>query len=92
MVAEDKLRTCQYLRGIVLDWAGTTIDFGSCAPTVVFERVFANRGVEISTAQARAPMGMAKREHIAAIASMPEVALAWRQKYGRECTPDDGSP
>src|SRR5262245_21320036 len=32
--------------------------------------------------QAREPMGMAKRDHIAAIAAMPQVAAAWKEKRG----------
>ena len=71
------------LKAVVFDWAGTVIDYGSCAPAAVFQRVFAARGISISAAQAREPMGMAKREHIAAIANMPSVKQAWTTKTGR---------
>lgn len=77
----DKL---SYLKAIVFDWAGTVIDFGSCAPTAVFQRVFRERGITITAQQAREPMGMAKREHIAAIAKMPSVKQAWTESYGRD--------
>jgi phosphonoacetaldehyde hydrolase len=77
------------IKGVVLDWAGTTIDHGSRAPAVVFQEIFRQRGVPISIAQARGPMGMAKREHIAAIAAMPEVAEAWQSRYGRACSERD---
>lgn len=79
----------QPLNAIVFDWAGTTIDHGSLAPTMVFLEIFARRGIEITTAQAREPMGMAKREHIAAVGAMPEVARAWQAKYGRPLGDDD---
>lgn len=77
------------LKALVLDWAGTTIDHGSCAPTLVFQRVFGSRGVEISNAEAREPMGMAKREHIAAIAKMPRVAEQWQACFQRACSEAD---
>jgi phosphonoacetaldehyde hydrolase len=78
-----------YLKAIVFDWAGTTIDFGSCAPAAVFQQVFKQRGIHISIAQAREPMGMAKREHIAAIANMPSVTQAWADEYGRPFSEQD---
>lgn len=78
-----------YLKAIVFDWAGTTIDFGSCAPAAVFQQVFKQRGIDISIAQAREPMGMAKREHIAAIANMPSVKEAWAAKFGQSFTEQD---
>jgi len=54
---------------VVFDWAGTTIDFGSCAPATTFRKVFAAHGVEVTDQQARAPMGMNKREHLVAMLS-----------------------
>lgn len=77
------------LAGIVFDWAGTTVDYGSRAPAMVFQQVFREKGIDISLSQAREPMGMAKREHIAAIAAMPAVAQAWQQIYGKACDADE---
>ena len=71
------------IRAVVLDWAGTIVDFGSCAPVAAFSEAFAVHGVPVTLEQARGPMGKAKREHIAAIAAMPEVAAAWRARHGR---------
>lgn len=71
------------LSAVIFDWAGTTVDHGSRAPAVVFQEIFRRRGVEITSAQARAPMGMAKRDHIATIAAMPEVASRWLAVHGR---------
>jgi phosphonoacetaldehyde hydrolase len=79
----------QYLTAVVLDWAGTTVDHGSCAPAAVFVETFRRRGVTITTAQAREPMGRAKRDHIAAIAAMPAVASAWLKANGAECSESD---
>lgn len=72
----------QPLKGILLDWAGTTIDYGSRAPTQVFREIFRQRGVEITVAEARGPMGRAKREHIAAIAGLPRVSCQWKTVHG----------
>ena len=81
--------SCCYLKAVVLEWAGTTIDHGSRAPAIVFQEIFRERGIEITQAQAREPMGMAKREHIAAIGSMNDVARAWQDKYGQPPSDDD---
>jgi phosphonoacetaldehyde hydrolase len=70
------------LRAVLFDWAGTTIDYGSRAPTEAFVEIFRRRGVDITTAEARGPMGMAKRDHLAAISRLPRVATVWRQRYG----------
>jgi phosphonoacetaldehyde hydrolase len=79
----------QHLKAIVFDWAGTTIDHGSRAPAAVFQEIFRRRGVEITAAQAREPMGMAKREHIAAIVAMPAVAHSWQRAHGGPCSDMD---
>jgi phosphonoacetaldehyde hydrolase len=72
----------QHLTAVVFDWAGTTVDHGSRAPALVFQEIFRRRGVEITLQQAREPMGMSKRDHIAAILQTPEVANMWRQRHG----------
>ena len=77
------------LRAVVLDWAGTTQDFGSKAPVGAFMEVFARFGVQITTAQARGPMGIYKLDHVRAIAEMPEVANRWRKVHGSDCTEND---
>lgn len=74
---------------VIFDWAGTTVDYGSCAPARVFIEVFRLRGVGISEPEARGPMGLSKREHIAAIANLPRVAEAWRERYGHVPTEAD---
>ncbi|HVP05001.1 MAG TPA: phosphonoacetaldehyde hydrolase [Dehalococcoidia bacterium] len=70
------------LKAVILDWAGTTVDFGSIAPVIAFVEVFAHNGVQITQEQARAPMGKHKRDHIAEIAAMAPVTAAWREKHG----------
>jgi len=62
------------IRAVVLDWAGTTQDFGSQAPVGAFIEVFARNGVEITKTEARRHMGIYKLDHIRAIGAMPTVA------------------
>jgi phosphonoacetaldehyde hydrolase len=71
------------LKAVILDWAGTVIDHGSQAPVEAFTRAFGQFGVSISVDEARAPMGLDKRDHIRAIGQIPAVASAWKKKHGR---------
>jgi len=71
------------VQAILFDWAGTIVDYGSRAPAGVFVEVFKCHGVAITMAEARAPMGLEKRAHIASIAGMPTVQRRWEQANGR---------
>jgi phosphonoacetaldehyde hydrolase len=77
------------IKGVIFDWAGTVVDYGSCAPAAAFMAVFNKFGVDITAAEAREPMGRAKREHIAAILAMPAVAQRWQEKHGAAYTETD---
>lgn len=74
---------------IIMDWAGTAIDFGCFAPLHVFLRVFAEKNLKITYRQAREPMGLLKIDHIRAILSMPPVREQFTQIHGRDWTEDD---
>ncbi|MSP83269.1 MAG: phosphonoacetaldehyde hydrolase [Alphaproteobacteria bacterium] len=77
------------LQAVIFDWAGTIVDHGCMAPAAVFLEVFAKRGVPITMAEARGPMGAEKRLHIATIAAMPAVADRWRTRRGTGVTDRD---
>jgi phosphonoacetaldehyde hydrolase len=77
------------LRAVVLDWAGTTQDFGSLAPVGALIEVFARFGVAVTTARARSSMGLYKRDHIRAIAADPDIAPEWERVHGGPCTEAD---
>lgn len=83
------MQNSETIGAIIFDWAGTMVDYGSRAPATVFQRVFKLEGVPITSGQAREPMGMAKREHIAAITKMPEVSQRWLEKFGQPANDDD---
>jgi phosphonoacetaldehyde hydrolase len=77
------------VRLVVLDWAGTTVDYGCIAPAVAFIEVFRRKGIEIKMQQARRPMGLGKREHIQAICQQSEVAGEWQRVHGRAVSAQD---
>lgn len=70
------------VRAVVFDWAGTIVDFGSRAPMGAFVEAFRRFGVDITIAEARGPMGLAKRDHIRALGTLPRVEAAWRSVQG----------
>lgn len=77
------------LKAVLLDWAGTTMDYGCMAPAVVFMDVFKRKGVEITIDEAREPMGAHKKVHIRQITKNEAVAKRWEQKHGRKPGEDD---
>jgi len=70
------------LKAVVLDWAGTTVDFGSVAPARTMQHLFSSRGIELCEQESRRHMGLPKKEHIRGILSLPRIREAWAQKYG----------
>lgn len=77
------------LKAAVFDWAGTVIDHGSQAPMGVFVKTFKQFGVDITVAEARGPMGMAKRDHIKTLMAVPRIAAAWAAAQGS--APDEAA-
>ncbi|CAL4868045.1 Phosphonoacetaldehyde hydrolase [Asticcacaulis sp. MM231] len=77
------------IKAFVFDWAGTMVDFGSMAPVRALQSVFALEGIDLSAAEARADMGMAKRAHITAILGREPMRTAWRELKGAEAAPAD---
>jgi phosphonoacetaldehyde hydrolase len=73
----------------VLDWAGTTVDFGSLAPARTMEQVFARVGISLTEGEIRRDMGLAKKVHIERILAIPRVCEAWREVRGHLPTRED---
>ncbi|HMD84715.1 MAG TPA: phosphonoacetaldehyde hydrolase [Terriglobia bacterium] len=71
------------VKGVILDWAGTTMDYGCFAPAVVFVEVYKRQGVPITIEQAREPMGAHKKVHIRAISQTEAVQRKWQDVFGR---------
>lgn len=74
---------CGSIKAVVLDWAGTAVDFGSFAPTAVFIRLFESQGVQISAEDARSGMGLMKKDHLRVIFSQEKVAETWEDIKGK---------
>lgn len=77
------------VQAVVLDWAGTVVDFGSFAPTQIFVEAFAEFGVAVSLEEARGPMGMGKWDHIRTLCNQPQIAERYRAVFNRLPTDDD---
>ncbi len=69
------------LKAVILDWAGTSVDYGSFAPTAVFIRLFETHGVQITADDARSGMGRMKKDHLRTILARPAVAEAWQDSH-----------
>ena len=77
------------VQGIVMDWAGTAVDFGCFAPLGAFLKMFKEWNIDITYAQAREPMGMLKIDHIRTILQMADVDAKFRAAHGRAWTEED---
>ena len=77
------------IRAIVLDWAGTTVDYGCFAPVDAFIAAFAHFGIVPTMEETRAPMGMQKWAHIEQMLSGERLGALWREKHGRAHTQHD---
>ena len=77
------------VRGVILDWSGTTIDPFVIAPAVVFVDVFKSRGVNITMEEARGPMGLRKDLHIKALTETPSVIDKWYNVHNRKPNDED---
>lgn len=73
------------VEAIILDWAGTVVDFGSFAPTQIFVDAFAQAfNFKISLQEARGPMGMGKIDHIRTLFKTPNIRQRWVEQLGYE--------
>jgi phosphonoacetaldehyde hydrolase len=71
------------IKAVVLDWAGTTVDFGSLAPVAALQRAFEASGVPITPAEARAQMGVLKKDQIRFICLGERVRAEWTNRHGQ---------
>jgi len=77
------------LKAVILDWAGTLVDFGSRAPLRAFMQVFSTAGVTVSEEQTRIPMGTEKKEHIRQMLQQKSIQAAWQKEHGRPSQESD---
>lgn len=74
---------------VVFDWAGTTVDYGCMAPYVVFDRVFADKGIKLTKEEILKPMGMEKKDHIRELLKTEHASRMWLEKYSRQWNEED---
>ncbi|MBP6115343.1 MAG: phosphonoacetaldehyde hydrolase [Neisseriaceae bacterium] len=77
------------ITGVVFDWAGTTVDFGCMAPVQAFVDTFKRWQLAVTLDETRAPMGMAKRDHIETMLNMPRISELFTAAHGRAFTQAD---
>jgi len=71
------------VKGLILDWSGTTADAYVLAPAVVFVQVFQKHGVDVTMSEARGPMGLRKDLHIKAMTEIPVIRERWLGIHGQ---------
>ena len=69
---------------VILDWAGTAVDYGCFAPVAAFVESFNEIGVPVTAAETRAYMGLTKIEEVRALFALDRVRRAFREKFGRD--------
>ena len=74
---------------VIMDWAGTAVDYGCFAPVAAFVECFRAMGLTVTPAETRAHMGLTKLEEIRALFAIERVAGEFRAKYGRDYGEDD---
>lgn len=74
---------------VIMDWAGTAVDYGCFAPVAAFVESFKTIGAPVTAAETRAHMGLTKIEEVRALFAINHVSEDFRAKYGREWNEDD---
>ena len=74
---------------IIMDWAGTSVDYGCMAPVAAFVESFKNIGLEVTPEETRAFMGLTKIEEIRALFAIERVTEDFRLKFGRDYDDSD---
>lgn len=69
---------------VIMDWAGTAVDFGCFAPVEAFIKAFDEKKISVSVEEIRKPMGKAKMEHIRDLLQTDTVGLQFLNRYKRE--------
>lgn len=71
------------LKGAILDWAGTAVDYGCIGPAAVFVDVFKKFNVDATIDEARQFMGLMKKDHIRGMLNLPSIRKRWEAAHKR---------
>ena len=74
---------------VIMDWAGTAIDYGCFAPVSAFLESFRAIGIEITAEEARRPMGLTKIDHVRTLFNMPRIGKCFENLYQRPWSEED---
>ena len=74
---------------IIMDWAGTAVDYGCFAPVAAFVESFRAIGVPVTAAETRAHMGLTKVEEIRALFNIERVRTEFERKFSRPAGEED---
>ena len=74
---------------VILDWAGTAVDFGCFAPVNAFIDAFGEISLRVTTEEVRKPMGAAKIEHVRRLLRMERINQAFQAAFQRDWNEDD---
>lgn len=85
-MGENKKKDIQM---VVFDWAGTTVDYGSSAPSTVFAKVFTQEGIHLTKEEINRPMGMEKKAHIRELLSCGSGNRQWIEIHQEPWTEKD---
>lgn len=78
------------VEAVILDWAGTVVDFGSFAPTQIFVEAFKKEyAFDITLDEARGPMGLGKWDHIDNLLKQKSINERWKAQFKREPSKED---
>ncbi len=69
------------IEAIVLDWAGTAVDYGSRAPIIAFKNAFAHFNIDLSEATIRQDVGLDKLTHVRKILQNSEISSSWETTH-----------
>ena len=76
------------IEAVILDWAGTLVDYSCKATEDNYRQIFAHYNIELTTKEIRAKMGIEKVDHIRAILESDRVSKLWYKNTGME--PNEG--
>ena len=69
---------------VIMDWAGTSVDYGCFAPVAAFVDSFKSMGLTVTPSETRSHMGLTKIEEIRALFSIDHVQDEFRRNFGRD--------
>lgn len=80
---------CGPIKAVVIDWAGSAVDYGCMGPAFVFINIFNAFHISVTVQEARQFMGLAKKDHIRSMCGLDAVARQWQSLYKRQPTEAD---